>query len=120
MKRRSFLAGALIAPWAALAAASAWLQSCGGYDAMLATACDGRTPVIGMTNGHTHPACVPMSALNAGTAYTMTLEATAYANHSHTFALTSTDMATLKAGGSLPASPSSSAGVPSHSHSVTF
>jgi hypothetical protein len=120
MRRRSFLAHALLAPWAAVAASAAWLQSCGG-DTMLATSpsCDGRAPMIGVANAHTHPACVPMAALNGGAPYTMTLEATAYAPHTHTFALSSADISTLKAGGSLAGTSSFDAGN-THQHSVTF
>ena len=121
MRRRSFLARALLAPWAAVAAGAAWLQSCGGDDAMLATLppCDGRAAMIGVAMAHTHPACVPMAALDAGAPYTLMLAATAYAPHTHTFALSSADMATLNVGGGLTGTSSFDAGG-THQHSVTF
>jgi len=50
---------------------------------------------------------------------TLTLAATAYAPHTHTFALSSADMATLNAGGGLTGTSSFDAGG-SHQHSVTF
>jgi len=117
MHRRSFLIRALLTPLAA--AAAAWLQACGGDDTMLATSasCDGRAPTIGVASNHTHPACVPMATLNGGAAYTLTLQATTYAPHTHTFALSAAEVTNLQTGGTLSGISSVSS---SHQHTVDF
>lgn len=117
MGRRSFLTALWLTTAGAL---TGLLQACGSSITVSSTAnCDGRAPVIGVTNGHTHTACVDQASLNVGGAYTLVLLPTG-SGHSHTYDLSAADMSTLASGGSLPTGLSSVGGVPGHQHTVTF
>jgi hypothetical protein len=123
MRRRSFLAGLAAGPWVALAAATAWLQACGsdyngGGTMSYAAACDGIAPTIGVSSGHTHPACITQADLNAGGDYTLMLQADGV-GHTHTFPISAADMAALKAG-SPPVAGGLSTTTNAHQHMVSF
>jgi hypothetical protein len=98
MKRRSVLAGLLLAPWVAVGAAATFLQSCGSdlYTTTMAM-CTGTAPdSVSVTNAHTHALCVPQSLLDAPA--TMTLMLQYSAGHTHQITLSQTQVANIVAG----------------------
>jgi hypothetical protein len=72
-----------------------------------------RSGTVGTNHGHT--AVVTVAQQDAGIAFNLGIQGTA--GHNHTLALTTQDVANLKAGLALTKTSSTDAG---HSHSVTF
>jgi hypothetical protein len=72
-------------------------------------------PASTISSNHGHAATVTTAQQDAGTAFNLSIQGTS--GHDHTLALTTQDLADLKAGAQLVKTSSNSSG---HTHTVTF
>ena len=117
MHRRSFLRTLALAPWAAVAAAGAFLQACGDDSETTSTgapACDGEAPTA--MDLHFHATCLTAAQLAAGNAVTVTMTASG-TGHTHSLSLTSQNVMDIAAGSPVTVTSAAGGG---HTHTVSF